>query len=64
MLIKKLININTKVTSKKKKKKHLEAQKKLNDLPGEIKLVLTKGLTKDLIYGYNILIINRLHVEI
>ena len=34
---------------------HAQVLKKLNNLSGEIKLLSTKGLTKDLINGYSIL---------
>ena len=35
-------------------KQDIQRLKKLNDLLGEVKLILTKGLTKKLINGYSI----------
>ena len=35
--------------------KHADVEKKLNDLSGEVKLILAKGLTKDLVNGCSIL---------
>ena len=46
MSIKKLLQIET---------KHIKAEKKLDDLFYEVKLISTKGLKKDLIYNYRIL---------
>ena len=48
--------VNLKILTKKTSNKmHAQVLKKLNNLSGEIKLLSTKGLTKDLINGYNIL---------
>ena len=50
---KNLIDINKKVASNKTN--HFEAENKLSDLPGEVKLISTKRLTKYVINGYSIL---------
>ena len=39
----------------KKKTNNLETEKNLIDLSGKVKLISTRGLTKDLINGYSIL---------
>ena len=49
---KKLASINKKVTSNKTR--HVEVDKKLNNLSGKVKLISIKGLTKDLINGCSI----------
>ena len=49
---KKLASINKKVTSNKTR--HVEVDKKLNNLSGKVKLISIKGITKDLINGCSI----------
>ena len=51
--VEKLININRKVTLNKAR--HVEIKDKLDDLSKNVKIISTKGLTKDLINKYSIL---------
>ena len=52
-MIKKLININQKVTLDKTK--HLKFEKKFNNLSQKVRLNPEKGLTKYLINGHSVL---------